>query len=190
LDGRLRSATALLVGAFFAALLSTPVAGEVHQLDGEATRAEFSLRVIVIRKLEGRFARIEGEIERDDQRPLLRVDVRIAADSLSMPNPTHTAWAHSEEFFATDRHPWIRFRSDTLSEPLLFDGGELHGELELRGVILPQVLQITPAACARPGFDCPVIATAELRRSRFGMDARRVAVSDRVRLQLQIWLQQ
>jgi polyisoprenoid-binding protein YceI len=182
----MRSATLLLL----LGLLSTPVSAEVFQLDRDATRAEFGLRVVWIRKLEGHFERIEGEIERDDQRPGFRVDVRIAAASLVLAKPSHALWARSPEFFDTDRHPWIHFRSDGLLEPLLHDGGELVGELELRGVTRPQVLQIAPAGCGRPGFDCPVVAHAELRRSEFGMDARRMAVSDRVQLRLMIRLQE
>jgi polyisoprenoid-binding protein YceI len=159
-----------------------------YRIDSAATTASFSVRVAWVRRVEGRFTRVEGEVERAVDRPGLTVDVRIAAQALSMGNPEHADWARSAEFFAAAEHPWIGFRAERIPEQVLIDGGELRGQLELRGVRRPQILRIEPAACGRPGIDCPLLASAELRRSEFGMTARRIAIADRVRLRLQIRL--
>jgi polyisoprenoid-binding protein YceI len=181
----MRTAIALLLG-----ILGFPVAAEVHRLDADTTLAEFSLRVVWVRKLEGQFTHIEGEITRETDRPGFSVDVRIAAESLQMHNPAYARWARSAEFFDAERHPWIRFHATDLREAVLVDGGQLRGKLELRGQTRPQVLDIAPAGCDRPGLDCAVIATAELRRSEFGMDSRKMSVADKVRLRLAIRLRE
>jgi polyisoprenoid-binding protein YceI len=178
----MRGGPALLL----ALLLSPPASAEVFRIDGPASRAEFSLRVAWVRRIDGRFTRLEGQIERDDQTPGFDVDVRIDAHSLAMANPNHAEWARSPEFFDAESHPWLQFSAVDVREPVLRDGGTLQGELMLRGIRRPQSLTILPADCPRPGFDCAIHAQAELQRSDFGMSSRRLAVSDRVRLRLAI----
>lgn len=169
-------------------LAALPAAAEPMQIDPEVTTAAFSVRVAWVRRIEGRFGRIEGAVERAPDRPGLAIDVRIAADAVDMNNPEHADWARSAEFFDAKRHPWITFHAERVPEQLLLDGGELRGELRLRGVRRPQSLWLEPATCDRPGLDCALHARAELRRSEFGITARRLAISDRVRLRLQIRL--
>lgn len=171
------------------ALSAAPADAETMRIDPQATSAAFSVRVAWVRRIEGQFSRIEGAVERAPDHPGLTIDVRIAAGDIVMHNPDHAEWARSAEFFDAERHPWISFRAERVPEQLLLDGGELRGELRLRGVRRPQSLWIEPATCERPGLDCTLEARAELRRSEFGMTARRIAISDRVRLRLQIRLQ-
>lgn len=151
------------------------------QIDPAFSRAEFSLRVVWVRKLEGRFEYIQGAVSHPAP-GRFDVEVKIAAQSLAMKNPDHADWARSAEFFDAARHPWIAFAARGASTALLQEGGELQGELSLRGVTRPASFELLPARCARPGIDCAVEARGELRRSEFGMDARRWAVSDKVQL--------
>lgn len=158
-------------------------------LDPALSRAEFALRVVWVRRVEGHFEYIQGGISY----PLPgRFDVRvqIAAQSLRMKNPEHAEWARSAEFFDAEHHPWIAFEARDASTDLLRDGGELRGLLSLRGVTLPASFDLLPSSCDRPGLDCPVEARGELRRSEFGMNARRWAVSDKVHLALRFRLRQ
>lgn len=156
-------------------------------IDPAQSRAEFSLRVVWVRKLEGHFEYIQGSITHPAP-GRFDVRVKIATQSLSMPNPDHAAWAQSAEFFDAQRHPWISFEALDASTDLLRDGGELHGLLSLRGVTQPASFALQPARCARPGVDCPVEASGEVQRSEFGMNARRWAVSDKVKLALRFRL--
>src|SRR5690606_3896331 len=133
--------------------------------------------------LEGHFEYIQGNISHPSP-GRFDVSVKIAAQSLSMPNPDHAEWAQSAEFFDAQRYPWIAFEALDAPADLLRDGGELRGLLSLRGVTLPASFELLPASCARPGIDCAVEARGELQRSEFGMTARRWAVSDKVRLAL------
>jgi polyisoprenoid-binding protein YceI len=187
------SAAGLLLGA---ALLGTALAPTepraddlLGRIDPALSRAEFSLRVIWVRRIEGHFEYIQGAISH----PLpgrFNVKVQIAAQSLSMKNPEHAEWAQSAEFFDAERYPWIAFEAHHAPIELLRDGGELRGLLSLRGVTLPASFELLPTGCLRPGLDCAVEARGELQRSEFGMTARRWAVSDKVRLALRFRLRQ
>jgi polyisoprenoid-binding protein YceI len=157
-----------------------------QQIDPAESSAGFVVKVAWVRNLPGRFDYLEGVIIRQPEQQTLSVDIRLAAQSLWMPNPDHAVWAHSEEFFDSQRHPWIRFHAQNVSEALLTKGGTLTGELSLRGRTRAVDFEVEPAACGRPGVDCPVRANGDLQRSEFGMQARRVVVSDKVRLQLAI----
>lgn len=164
--------------------LAAPLRAEdlYGRIDPAYSQAGFTLRVLLVRKLEGRFEYLQGAVSHAEQPGLFNVDLQVAAQSLQMANPEHAAWARSAEFFDAERHPWISFRARNAPQSLLVDGGELAGELSLRGVTRPASVLLLPGDCARPGLDCPLQARGELQRSEFGMDARRWAVSDKVKL--------
>jgi len=174
-----------LGGTAPAALANHP-AQAVQHIEAERSNAGFAVKVAWVRTLPGRFEVMEGIVSHDGSASGLGVDVRLDALSLTMNNPEHAAWAQSDEFFDSVRHPWIRFVAVNVDEAILVDGGELRGELTLRGVTRPVSLDVEPAACDRPGLDCAVVASGELKRSEFGMQARRFVVSDKVRLALSI----
>lgn len=156
-------------------------------IDPALSRAEFSVRVVMVRRLEGQFDYMQGSI-RQPTPGRFDVSVRIATQSLAMRNPDHADWARSEEFFDAERYPWIAFEARDLPQALLQEGGELRGLLSLRGTTLPASFELLPALCPRPGLDCPIDVRGELQRSEFGMNARRWAVGDKVRLALSVRL--
>jgi len=178
-------ATALATGTATAADESFAVR-DWDRIDSPRSRAGFVVRVAWVRNLPGRFDYVEGVIGRDRVRGTMDIDVRLAAQSLSMPDPDHAVWAQSEEFFDSQRHPWIRFHAQSVPLALLVKGGILTGALSLRGETRAVSFEVEPAACQRPGVDCPVIAHGELRRSEFGMRGRRIVVADKVRLDFAI----
>ena len=94
--------------------------------------------------------------------------------------------ARSPDFFDAARHPWIQFRAVSQSQLLLRDGGEVRGELTLRGVTRPMSFIVAPTECPRPGIDCVVRARGDVERSAFGMDARRFVLGNRVQLEFAI----
>lgn len=155
-------------------------------IDTTQSHATFALRVLLLKRIDGQFDRVEGVIERDPAAGRFGVDVRIAAQSVRMERASHADWARSTDFFDAARHPWIQFRAVAQPERLLREGGELRGELTLRGVTRPISFALEPSECPRPGIDCAVRARGEVQRSEFGMDARRFVLGDRVRLDFAI----
>lgn len=175
--------------AAFAGLAPLRVsATELGRLDPARSLAEFSLRVLWVRRIEGRFEFIQGGVARSASPDRIDIDVAIAAQSLDMRNPEHAVWARSREFFDAGRHPWIRFQVRQAPAQLLQDGGVLSGDLSLRGITRLTEFELLPAQCPRPGIDCAVHARGEIRRSDFGMDTRRWAVGDKVQLALRFHL--
>jgi polyisoprenoid-binding protein YceI len=171
-------------------LAGTAAAGaETLRIDPADSRAAFEVRVLLVKRIDGRFARVEGTIERDRAAGRFSVDVRVAADSVQMDKPSHADWARSADFFDTARHPWIRFRAVGLPESLLQDGGEIDGELALRGITRPVRFTLVASECPRPGVDCAVRAEGSVQRGDFGMDARRFVLGDRVQLDFAIRVQ-
>ena len=162
---------------------------ETLRIDSSASRASFEVRVLFVKRIDGTFARVEGVIERDRDGGRFSVDVRVAADSVRMEKPSHADWARSADFFDTARHPWIHFRAEHLPENLLQDGGEIDGELTLRGITHPVRFTLLASECPRPGIDCSVRAEGAVQRGDFGMDARRFVLGDRVQLDFAIRVQ-
>lgn len=157
------------------------------RIDTAQSRAGFSVRAAWVKRIDGRFAHIEGVV-RPDIGDTWLLDVRVASGSVLMERDSHEAWARSADFFDTARHPWIEFRAAGLSKSLLHSGGAINGVLTLRGISRAVSFELLPADCGRPGLDCPVQARGEVDRSEFGMMARRVFVSDRVKLSFDIRL--
>ena len=163
---------------------AAPTAALVSDIDPSRAHTEFSLRVAWVRRISGRFDFIQGQVRQHADRQHFDVDISIAAQSLSMDNPDHAAWARSEEFFDAERHPWVRFRARDVPMHILHTGGRLIGWLTLRGQEGAADFEITPSTCPDPGFGCAVEAEGEISRSHFGLNARRWVVSDKVQLKL------
>lgn len=161
---------------------------QTHAIDTDEASASFWIRPVWLKRIEGVFPVLEGVAEHDPESGSTRVDVRIDVRALQMNRASHVTWAQSAEFFDVERHPWIRFRSDPIPEKLLREGGGIGGQVTLRGITQPVRFVLEPAACDAPGFDCAVRATGDVRRSAFGMDARKLALGDTVHLAFSVRL--
>lgn len=169
-------------------LVADMARAQTHAIDTDQARASFWIRPVWLKRIEGVFPVLEGVAERDPKSGSTRVDVRIDVRALQMARASHVTWAQSTEFFDVARHPWIRFQSDPIPAQLLRQGGEIGGQVTLRGVTRPVRFVLEPAACDTPGFGCAVNATGDVRRSAFGMDARKLALGDTVHLAFSVRL--
>jgi polyisoprenoid-binding protein YceI len=159
-----------------ATLPDAPVA---EIFDPDASRAGFEVDLRMLGRVRGRFRQIEGELQPDDGR--WRVRVRLDARELDLDGPEWMVRAtRSDKFLAVDRHPDIRFVSAPFPRDLLRRGGELEGELRLRGRVRPVRFQVEPADCARPGRTCDIRVIGRVSRRDFGMSAQRLWVRDEV----------
>ena len=95
-------------------------------------------------------------------------------------------WVKSAEFFDVDHHPQIFFDSNPFPLARLGGGGPLPGTLRMRGVSRPVEFNLKPSQCAQPAIDCAVVAKGIVRRSEFGMNTRRGALSDKVELNFSV----
>ena len=148
--------------------------------DPAASRFGFELRTRWGMKLEGVFPRYEGEVRRlADGRH--QVVLRMFTQSVEIVgHPRYTEWTRSSRFFEAERYPVVAFVSRPYDPEMLRHGGDLAGELSIRGITRPKTLAVAPATCARPALDCDVVATGAVRRSDYDMDDWMMAISDRV----------
>ncbi|MCB1569183.1 MAG: YceI family protein [Xanthomonadales bacterium] len=157
-------------------------------IDSDRTHATFWVRPLWLKRIEGVFPVVEGVARRDTLSGALTVDLQIDTRALQMNRAQALVWAQGPEFFDTQRDPWIRFRSHTLSIERLAEGGPISGQLSLRGITRGVSLELAPSSCEHPGIDCPVEVSGELSRAAFGMDTRRLVLGDAVHLSIAVYL--
>jgi polyisoprenoid-binding protein YceI len=165
----------LALSCFWPALVAT-----AETFDPAASRFGFELRTRWGAKLEGQFSRYEGEVKRlpDGSQ---QVVLRMFTESVEiLGHPRYSEWTRGPQFFDAKRYPVVVFVSKPYDERLLEQGGDLAGELSIRGITRPKTLMVAPSTCARPALDCDVVATGAVRRSDYDMDDWMMAVSDRV----------
>ena len=169
-----------------ALLLAANTAAEAADIDPAPTRIGFTLKTRWGQVLQGRFPRYGGRIETlEDGRH--RVRLRFSAREVEIVgHPNYTEMTRGRGFFEADRFPDVEFVSDPYDSALIADGGELTGELTIRDVKRRETFVILKSKCARPAYDCDVLASGSVRRTDYGVDRWILAVSDRVRFVLRL----
>lgn len=177
----------LLLGA----TSTLPVAqapAEVWTIDGPGSVARFWTHPRLLPRSGGRFREVQGELQGSVQTGW-QVQVRVDTRSLQFQGP---GWmerlTRSNSFLAIERFPEIRFQSGHFSDALLQQGGELHGELTLRGQTRPVVFVLRPGACHPPATECLLQVGGTVNRHNFGMSAYRLTLRDEVDIELQVRL--
>ena len=84
--------------------------------------------------------------------------------------------------------PNVQFHSEAYTADLLRQGGDLHGRLRMHGIERREKFILTPAQCARPGRDCPIIVQGTVQRGDYDLDGWRMALRDDVRFALKVRL--
>ncbi|MFN7550737.1 MAG: YceI family protein [Pseudomonadota bacterium] len=162
-------------------------AAQRWRIDGARSSAQFRIRLLGVVPMSGEFTDLRGAIVFDPARADARVDATLSSRELRMANPGHAEWARSPEFFDAANHPLIEFRSRPIPWRVLREGGSIDGELTLRGVTREVGLKVEGGGCdpARTQA-CAIEVYGQVRRTDFGMAARRATVGDWVSLRLRI----
>lgn len=151
----------------------------VQAFDPGKSSASFRVHFRLLPAVSGQFARVSGELQPDGRQ--LRVLVSVDGRGLALNGPNWMAKVtRSEEFLAVDRYPEISFRSEPFAPELLRRGGELRGELSLRGQRRQVAFTLLRSPCAQPGRDCDIQVDGHISRHEFGMTAYRFTVRDGV----------
>jgi len=149
-------------------------------LDKLHTQLGFELSTRWGQTLEGQFPRYDGTVTvLPDGRH--QVSLRLyTADVQITDHERYAQWARGRSFFDADRWPEVTFVSHPYDATVLRGGGQIAGELVIRGVRRPETLTVEPAQCGRPALDCDVLLSGAVRRSDYRMDNLKVAISDKV----------
>lgn len=159
------------------------------RLDAARSRAEFEVKVMWLVGVHGDFGSVRGDIGVDRFHGSFNVDAYIDVNDLRMRSRSYEAWTKSDEFFDSEHFPQIHFEANGIPLRRLQSGGEVEGELTIRGIRKAVRFEIDPSDCENPlGGDCPVLATGTIKRTEFGMRSRRATLADKVQLHFAIYV--
>ena len=181
---------ALLVLLIGSASMAKPARAQEQslQIDGSASSARFFVNMRIRMKAEGILSRVSGKL-RGSVAQGWQVSVKVDGRSLHFDG---ARWmdriTRSHSFLAVDRFPIIRFESGQFSDQVLREGGEVHGDLTLRGLRQAVSFRLLPSACTRIGRDCDIQVQGTVSRHDFGMNAHRALVRDDVDLHMRVRL--
>jgi polyisoprenoid-binding protein YceI len=178
-----------------AVVLATLVAGtayaapENYTIDSTHTFPSFEVSHLGFSTQRGRFNKTTGSIVLDRAAKKATVDISIDANSISTGLEKLEAHLRAEDFFDTAKHPAISFKSTGAT----FNGDKLasvSGNLTMRGVTKPVTLNVTAFHCGfNPAYKkdaCGADAVTTIKRSDFGINYALPAVSDEVKLLIQV----
>jgi polyisoprenoid-binding protein YceI len=119
------------------------------QIDSAHSEIQFSARHMMIATVRGRFTQFSGTIEADEENPTAaQVNVQIDTASIDTGNEQRDTHLRSADFLNVEQYPHITFKS-TKVEWLDENQGRLHGELTIRDVTKPVVLDVEYAGMAK-----------------------------------------
>ena len=179
----------LLASATAAPETGTRAEGRAFAIDARRSDALFRVQLRAHpRQVEGRLGAPRGEL-RGSAEAGWTVQVKVDGRSLRVEGPR---WmervTRSNAFLAVDRYPAIGFASANFDDHVLHAGGQLPGQLTLRGLTRPVSLRLLPSECARPGQDCEIHVQGQLSRKEFGMTAYRALLRDGVEVHFRVRL--
>jgi polyisoprenoid-binding protein YceI len=144
------------------------------RLDPEQTSITFFTHHLGFADVAGMFLESEGSFRYDEEtRELSDLRVVVRTESVFTHSERRDGHLRSGDFLDVETYPEMIFVGRH-AEPLSDTTGRIHGELTLRGVTRPLVLDVTFNKAGRwPFLDehyvIGIDATATLRRSDFGM---------------------
>lgn len=184
----LRSAAIAALAGLFAA----PAAAETYNIDVKHSQVLFRVRHMMVSRVTGRFTRFSGIFDYVAGQPQKwRAQAAIQVDSINTDIEDRDKHLRGPEFLDAQNCPTLEFKSGKVSQAK-GNKAELHGELTMRCVTKPVVLELE--VFTDPGVKNKIGATATTRvkRSDFGVTWNRVleagglAVSDEVDIILEI----
>jgi polyisoprenoid-binding protein YceI len=164
-------------------------AADQYTVDPRHTFPSFEVNHLGFSIQRGRFNETGGKIALDPKNNTGRIDVEIHTDSVSTGLPELEKHLRGPDFLDAARYPKITFKSDKL----IYQNGKLagaDGSLTMHGVTKPVHLTIDHFHCGLNLINmkntCGANATAAIKRSDFGVDKYVPAVSDEVKIEIQI----
>jgi polyisoprenoid-binding protein YceI len=175
-----RTWLAALIG--IGALLSHPHAGATEfTLDPSRTVVAFEMRSMGTLQ-RGEFRHTAGTVTLDSAEERGELDIVIDARSLQASNQATTRFVRGPSMLDAEAHPQIAYRA----QRIVFSQGKparIDGELTLLGVTRAVPLQVSSYDCEDER--CAIVATADVKRSAFGMTRYMLFASDDVKLAIQ-----
>jgi polyisoprenoid-binding protein YceI len=178
-----------LLSALALVFLAATANAEDFTVDARHTFPSFEVNHMGLSTQRGRFDAAGGRITLDSGAKKGTVLIEIDAASVNTGLKELEKHLKGEDFFNVEKHPKITFKSGNVE----FEGDKpkaVHGELTMLGVTKPVTLSIASFNCRvhpmNKKFVCGADASTSIKRSEFGMNYAIPAVSDEVKLSIQI----
>ena len=159
-------------GTASATLSTEAPARTVWTIDPSHSVVEFAVKHMMFATVKGRFAAFAGEVVTHPEDPTEgEVSVTIDADSVDTRDAKRDEHLRSTDFFGVGDHPQIVFKS-TRVEHEAGPGFKVHGELTMKGITRPVVLDATFNGSGVNPWGQTVAswsATTEIDREAWGM---------------------
>lgn len=169
------------------------------QIDAAHSEVQFSVRHMMISTVRGRFTRFTGTIEGDEQNPTAAlINVEIETASIDTGNADRDAHLRSPDFLNAEQFPQMTFKS-TRVEQLGGENAKLHGDLTIRDVTRPVVLDVEYAGTAKSPWgttSAGFSAQTKINRKDWGLswnvalETGGVLVSDEIKISIEVELVQ
>ena len=119
------------------------------QIDSAHSHVNFSVRHMMISKVRGTFETFSGSVNFDEENPTnTTVDISLDAASINTREDQRDGHLRSPDFLNADEFPTLTFKSSKV-EQIDEENGKLYGDLTIRGVSKPAVLDVEYAGQAQ-----------------------------------------
>lgn len=166
----------------------------LYEVDSEHSNVMFKVRHLGVSTVTGRFNRFAATFWYDPTNPAAtRVTATIDVASVDTDNERRDNHLRSEDFFWADSFPTMTFESRQVKKTG-DDEFEVAGDLTIRGVTLPVVLEIEIEGTGKTGRGEPLmglVGETEINRLDYGLRWNRAVetgwlVGDEIKIVLEI----
>jgi polyisoprenoid-binding protein YceI len=142
------------------------------QIDFSHSQIQFSVRHMMISKVRGTFEKFSGVVNYNEANPTnTTVDIAVDIASVNTRDEQRDGHLRSADFFDAENNPTMTFKS-TRVEKIDDANGRLYGDLTIRGITKPVVLDVdyegqaqSPWGTTSAGFS----ATGKVNRKEWNM---------------------
>jgi len=162
-----------------------PETAESYKIDPQHSSVTFKIRNFFT-KVSGRFSNFEGTITVDRNNPAnSSAEAVIYVSSIDTHNGKRDAHLRTDDFFDTENHPRILFKSSKWEATDEEDIFEVTGDLQMHGISQEVILrvQVLESGTGRPGADISRWeATTTLNRTDWDISGGRPAIGTKVKV--------
>ncbi len=165
------------------------IAADNYTVDSRHTFPGFEINHLGFSTQRGRFNETSGKMTLDAAAGKGSIDISVKTDSISTGLAELEQHLRGKDFFDSAQYPTMTFKASKLS----FSAERLtvaDGMLTLRGISKPVRLGIAHFHCGmnpiRLKYTCGADAYATIKRSEFGIDKYVPAISDEVKVLIQV----
>jgi len=171
------------------ALPLSAIAADSYTIDPAHTYPNFTISHLGFSTMHGRFEKTTGKVTLDRAAKNGSVDITIETGSISTGFEKRNDHLKSPDFFNAAEFPTITYKSSAIH----FKGdtpSSVDGELTISGVTKPVTLTINAFKCGAHPMNkkemCGADASAQVKRSDFGIKYGLPAIGDDVKLEFEI----